>query len=307
MDDAWLDLTDVFAFTVPGDSTVLIMNVNPIAPTGGTAFHPDAVYRINVDTDGDHRADLAFSFVFSRPVEGQQTFTVYRATGEQARGHEAAGKQLVADAPVSFGPAPTVVEAGPYLLSVGLRSDPFFADLDGIVDNFQWTGVDWGADKNVFGIVIEAPNAEISTDPEIGVWARVSVRQNGELKSVDRGAHPSLTAYFNAEEAKEAYNEGEPAADWDTYREPWTEVLRRTGGYDAEAAEAALRVILPDILRYDRDLPAAYPNGRALTDDVTSARLAMISGGQIATDHIGPHTDLLPEFPYLGTPHAAAD
>ncbi len=64
MDDARLDLTDLFAFTVPGDRTVLIMNVNPVAPTGGQAFHPEAVYRLDVDTDGDHRADVAFGFVF---------------------------------------------------------------------------------------------------------------------------------------------------------------------------------------------------------------------------------------------------
>ncbi|MFF8842272.1 DUF4331 family protein [Streptomyces sp. NPDC015127] len=306
MGDARLDLTDLFAFTVPGDRTVLIMNVNPLAPTGGQAFHPDAVYRVNVDTDGDNQADVAFSFVFSEPRDGQQTATVYRATGDRARAHDAAGQEIFTDAPVAFGPEPYVIEAGPYLFSAGLRSDPFFADLDGIVQDFRWTGVDWGADKNVFGIVLEMPDAQLSADPVVGVWARVSLRQNGVLQSVDRGAHPSLTAYFNADnDAKVAYNEGEPAEDWETYREPWTAVLRHTGGYEPLDAELALRTVLPDVLRFDRDRPAAYPNGRALTDDVTSARLAMISGGRITSDHIGPHTDLLPEFPYLGTPHPA--
>ncbi|WP_329567338.1 DUF4331 family protein [Streptomyces sp. NBC_01361] len=306
MNDARLDLTDLFAFTVPGGRTALIMNVNPIAPTGGQAFHPDAVYRVNVDTDGDQRADIAFSFVFSEPRDGQQTATVYRATGDEARAHEAAGQVIVTEAPVSFGPAPNVIEAGPYLFSAGLRSDPFFADLDGIIHDFQWTGVDWGADKNIFGIVLEMPDTELGSNPVFGVWARVSLRQNGALKSVDRGAHPSLTAYFNPEnDAKTAYNEGEPAQDWETYRAPWTAVLQHTGDYEPQDAEQALRTVLPDILRFDRDQPAAYPNGRTLTDDVTSARLAMVSGGKITSDHIGPHTDLLPEFPYLGTPHPA--
>ncbi|MER6999103.1 DUF4331 family protein [Streptomyces sp. NPDC000410] len=303
MGDARLDMTDLFAFTVPGERTVLIMNVNPIAPTGGDAFHPDAVYRVNVDTDGDHQADVAFSCVFSQPRDGRQTVTVHRATGERARDHEPGGEAIISDAPVSFGPEPAVVDAGAYTFSAGLRSDPFFADLDGIVKDFQWTGVDWGADKNVFGIVLEMPNEELGNDPAIGVWGRVSVRQNGRLTSVDRGAHPSLTAYFNADEVKDAYNQGEPAEDWDTYREPWTAVLQHLGGYDPQAAEQALRTVLPDILRYDRAKPAAYPNGRALTDDVTSARLAMVTGGKVASDHIGPHTDLLPRFPYLGTPH----
>ena len=303
MDDARLDMTDLFAFTVPGDRTVLILNANPIAPTGGATYHPDAVYRINVDTDGDQQADVAFSVVFSAPSNGEQTATVYRATGAQARSHEAAGEPIITDAPVGFGVEPMVVDAGPYRFSAGLRSDPFFADLDGIVKEFQWTGVDWGADKNVFGIVLEMPNAELSDAPEIGVWGRVSVRKDGELKSVDRGAHPSLTAYFNADEVKDAYNAGEPADDWETYLEPWTAALQHFGGYDAAGAEQALRTVLPDILRYDRERPAAYPNGRTLTDDVTSARLSMLTNGKIASDHIGPHTDLLPDFPYLGAPH----
>ncbi|KJS62447.1 DUF4331 family protein [Streptomyces rubellomurinus] len=302
--DARLDLTDLFAFAAPEPGrTVLIMNVNPIAPTGGEAFHPDAVYRINVDTDGDDRADIAFSFTFSEPAGGAQTMTVRRATGDGARDHEATGEQLAAGVPVSFGKEPTVVEAGPYRISAGLRSDPFFADLDGIVAKFQWTGVDWGADKNVFGIVLELPDTELGPDPRIGVWARVSVRKDGRLVSVDRGAHPSLTAYFNPEDAKDAYNAAEPADDWESYGKAWTGVLQHFGDYTTDAAEAQLRVVLPDILRYDRDRPAGYPNGRTLTDDVTSVRLTMLTDGKVPTDHIGPHTDLLPAFPYLGHPH----
>jgi hypothetical protein len=241
--------------------------------------------------------------VFSQPRDGVQTVSVYRATGEEARSHEAAGEQIIADAPVSLGADAQVVEAGDYRFFAGLRSDPFFAELDGILNDFQWTGVDATADKNVFGVVLEMPNSEIGDNPTIGVWARVSLHRDGELVSVDRGAHPSLTAYFNAEDAKDEYNAGEPADDWDQYRESWTAVLQHTGGYSTEDAEQALRVVLPDILRYDRREPAAYPNGRKLTDDVTSARLSMVSGGKITTDHIRPHTDLLPELPYLGNPH----
>ncbi|MFD4657823.1 DUF4331 family protein [Kitasatospora sp. NPDC058444] len=316
--DARLDLTDLFAFASPRPGrTVLIMNVNPVAPSGGQAFHPQAVYRIDIDTDGDRRADIAYSFTFSEPEPGSgsgsgsgsesaggaQTMTVRRTTGEGARGHEATGEVLVSRAPVGFTREPAVVEAGPYRVSAGLRSDPFFADLDGIVKDFQWTGVDWGADKNVFGIVLEGPDEAFGEGPEIGVWARVSVRKDGRLVSVDRGAHPSLTAYFNEEDVKEAYNAGEPVDDWENYREPWTAKLQHFGGYTTDAAQAQLRIVLPDILRYDRSRPAGYPNGRTLTDDVTSARLTMLTDGRVSGDHIGPHTDLLAEFPYLGHPH----
>ncbi|MEU6232397.1 DUF4331 family protein [Kitasatospora sp. NPDC047058] len=200
--DARLDLTDLFAFpaaAAPG-RTVLIMNVNPYAPTQAAEFHPDAVYRINIDSDGDDRADVAYSFTFSGADTGGQTVTVHRATGEAARSHEAAGDVLFSAVPVAFGDAPDVVEANGHRLSVGLRSDPFFADLEGIVNDFTWTGKDAMADANVFGIALEVPDAELGPDPTIGVWARVSLREDGRLVSVDRGAHPSLTAYFNAEE-----------------------------------------------------------------------------------------------------------
>ena len=51
--DARLDLTDLFVFTAPDnpDRTVLIMDSNPFMI--GTEFHPDAVYRFNIDNDGD--------------------------------------------------------------------------------------------------------------------------------------------------------------------------------------------------------------------------------------------------------------
>ena len=64
--------------------------------------------------------------------------------------------------------------------------------------------------------------------------------------------------------------------------------------------------LLPDILPYDYTRPAGYPaNGRTLSDDVFDATLARLTNGQVTGDGVGPHTDLLAEFPYLGTPHSA--
>jgi hypothetical protein len=85
------------------------------------------------------------------------------------------------------------------------------------------------------------------------------------------------------------------------YLEPWTALLQDRG-YLPEEARAAALTVLPDILRYDTTRPAAYPNGRLLTDDVFSARMAFLTHGQVASQPIGPHDDLLPEFPFLGLP-----
>jgi hypothetical protein len=65
--------------------------------------------------------------------------------------------------------------------------------------------------------------------------------------------------------------------------------------------------LLPDILHFDPKRPASYPNnGRTLTDDVSDHFLTILTNGKVTTDRVGPHSDLLSEFPYLGPPHKAA-
>src|SRR5438128_631330 len=51
--DARIDVTDIYAFQAPDDPTraVLILNVNPLAPTLATAFSPDAIYELKIDTN----------------------------------------------------------------------------------------------------------------------------------------------------------------------------------------------------------------------------------------------------------------
>src|SRR6195952_4625733 len=90
--DQRLDLCDLYAFQSPGDParTVLILNANPTAGP----LHPEAIYRLAVDNDGDLLNDIAFSYVFSTPVDGRQTVDVFLATGEQAREAEAVGDKV---------------------------------------------------------------------------------------------------------------------------------------------------------------------------------------------------------------------
>jgi len=61
--------------------------------------------------------------------------------------------------------------------------------------------------------------------------------------------------------------------------------------------------VLHDILRYDRIKPAAYPNGRVLTDDVFSMRFAWLSHGKVPPTGLKPHDNLQAHFPYLGLPN----
>ena len=58
------------------------------------------------------------------------------------------------------------------------------------------------------------------------------------------------------------------------------------------------------ILFYAPRRPASFPhNGRTLIDDVVEVFFSMLTNGKVTIDKVGPHGDLLDEFPYLGPPH----
>jgi len=71
--EARLDLTDLFAFSKPGDSSksILVMDVHPsfsLEPRGPTRSDPfahEAIYEFKIDTNGDCVADLAYRVQFS--------------------------------------------------------------------------------------------------------------------------------------------------------------------------------------------------------------------------------------------------
>jgi hypothetical protein len=310
-DDRRLDLTDVFVFESSRnpDNTVLIIDSNPTSapppipsPTTGPEFHPDAVYRINIDTNGDAKADVAFTFTFSGFENGTQTGMAWHATGSEAMRPEPAGEKLTSSLPLSFDGTARSVEVGPIWLSAGLRSDPFFADVEGALHGLKWTGHDDFADNNVDSIALEVPSDMLGTDPVIGVWATISLRRDGTLVQMDRGGNPTINPFINPDGEKNRYNSRQPADDVANYLGPWSKILE-SGGYSPEDAKAAAMQVLPDILRYDRTKPATYPNGRILTDDVFSTRFGWLTNGKVPPTGLKPHDDLQAQFPYLGPPN----
>ena len=78
--DPVTDLTDVYAFVSPDapDTVTLIANVIPFEqPAGGPNFYrfgDDVLYQINVDNDGDARADKAYQFRFTTTTANPGTF-----------------------------------------------------------------------------------------------------------------------------------------------------------------------------------------------------------------------------------------
>ena len=308
--DARLDMTDLYAFTKPGDpaKSIIVLNVHPSfalnspEPTTTEPFAPGALYEVKVDTDGDAVADLAYSVRFASAEDAKQTATVRRVQGVQAAGVGEEGEVIVQQIPVSVGREAVVTEAGEYRFFFGWRSDLFFFDVTGNFNHMQFTGDDFFLDKNVCSIVIELPNADLGSR-RVGIWARTLDKTAEGWVQADRGGRP-LQAVFLPGDEREAYLSGEPADDG-RFIGVFAHQLGHTGDYTPEDAVSVARKLLPDILSYDPRRPTRFPdNGRTLTDDVVDGFLSMLSNGKVTGDKVGPHGDLLDEFPYLGPPHA---
>jgi len=309
--DARLDLTDLYAFPKPGDAgkSIIIMDVHPSAalnppgPTTNEAFAPEAIYELKIDTDGDNVANIAYRVRFSSSKDGAQTATLRRVEDAEAATTGDGGQTILEGAPVSTGAEARVTEAGDYRFFAGWRSDPFFFDTMGAVNNLQFTGNDFFAVADVCSIVLEIPNSALGLK-KLGLWHRTLDGASGKWIPADRGARPSQSVFLTGDQ-KAAYITADPADDA-RFVAVFAHSLEHTGGYTPEEATRVARTLLPDILSYDPRQPASYPqNGRALSDDVMDGFISILTKGKLKTDNVGPHTDLLASFPYVGAPHMA--
>ena len=310
--DPRLDLTDVYAFPKPdgADKSILIMNVHPSAvvnppgPTTREPFSPEALYELKIDTNGDAVADIAYRVRVSSSEDGSQTATLRRVEGAEAAGTGDGGQIIIDAAPVSTDRDARVAEAGGYRFFAGWRSDPFFFDTRGALNDLQFTGDDFFIDKDVCSIVLEVPNSALGSRP-VGLWGR-TLRGAGRVwVQAERGALPAQAVFLVGAE-REAYHAGEPANDA-RFIAVFAHALEHAGGYAPEEARRVAGTLLPDMLPYDATRPASFPgNGRTLTDDAADVFLAVLTNGRVTGDKVGPHVDLLAGFPYLGPAHNAS-
>ena len=308
--DARLDLTDLYAFPKPGDTgkSILIMNVHPSAslvppgvPTTTEPFAPNALYELKIDTNGDAVADVAYRVRVSPAAAGSQTATLRRVAGAPAAGTDDGGEVIIEGAPVSTGGEARVTEAGEYRFFAGWRSEPFFFDTLGALNNLQFTGHDFFTDKDVCSIVLEVPDSALGPKP-VGLWARTVDGGSGRWVQADRGARPQQAVFLPGAE-RDAYFAGQPADDA-RFVAAFAHSLEHAGGYAPEEAKRVAETLLPDILSYDPTRPASFPdNGRTLTDDAADTFITILTNGKVTGDNVGPHADLLGEFPYVGPPH----
>lgn len=214
--DPAVDNTDLYAFVSPDRPGFLTIVANwaPFSePDGGPNFYPfatDAAYYLNVDNDGDAKADAVFRFTFKNidkrgtstflynngPVTSlddenllfRQTYTLESSFGG------AAFKTRASDAPVApsrVGNASmpdyqtlrnqaTKMLDGGWKTFAGQADDPFFLDLR-VFDllygtDLSETGTDTLSRYNVNTIALELPFKDVALrgdatrNPVIGVW-----------------------------------------------------------------------------------------------------------------------------------------
>ncbi len=188
------------------------VGLNPPGPTTPEPFAPSAIYELKIDTNGDNVADVAYRVRFSSSKEGAQTAALHRVEGPEAARTGESGQLIVAGAPVSMGPDARVTEAGDYRFFAGWRSDPFFFDTQGALNNLQFTGEDFFAEKDICSIVLEVSHSALQPK-KLGLWHRTVDGASGKWVQVNRAARPSQAVFLISGEEQGAYLAGEPKDD----------------------------------------------------------------------------------------------
>ena len=215
--DPAVDNTDVYAFVSPDkpDTVTLAANWSPFQePNGGPNFYPwatDARYDINIDNDGDAKADLTYRWTFhTDDRRGKSTFLynngpvtslddenlLFRQTYTlELIDRDGRDRKLIRSGPVApsnTGPASmpdygalrtqAIVDVpGGGKSYVGQAEDPFFLDLR-VFDllyggDLSEVGQDTLAGYNVNTIVLQVPKSQLALkgdatrNPVIGVWS----------------------------------------------------------------------------------------------------------------------------------------
>lgn len=125
------DITDVYAFVDPNDSSrlVLAMAVNPFAvpaAPGSYGFSPDLLYQFKIDNDGNAVENFVVQFKFTGRLSGQ-TVQVFGPARPRQVG---AKNQILSNRPTVQGLAGTTLGSSSKLQAfTGLRDDPFVFDL----------------------------------------------------------------------------------------------------------------------------------------------------------------------------------
>jgi len=320
------DIADLYVFDGSPSTTVLALTVNPAINLFGGSFGPNVRYILNVDRNGDSIQDLAYVWRFGPVSNGAQSYAVTRYEGANAR-------TLTNGAVIAWGSTAgngIGSARGGAKVFAGVRSDPFFFDLTGFegtvfglgTDRLGSDPTDFFAGLNINAMVIEVPDDALGAS-HIGVWGATTFWNGSSWQAADQVGRPAINTVFNnslvdpnAGTHKNRFNATPPSQQRTAFGGQFkTNIVAtleninaalNTGcqDYSSGTANAIANVLLPDVLTYNVGTHAVGPlNGRALADDVIDTELGLTTNGCVTSDGVGPHSDYLAHFPYLGLPH----
>ena len=289
MDDGRLDINDLYVFQSFEDpnNSVLILTVNPAAGViSPTSFNPAGSYLFEIDNTGDAVADIVYETTFGRVFKnGLQRYLVRRNDTVVARGVTG----------VTVARTSGVVNA-----RCGTFDDPFFFDLNGFNDGFNFTGDDFFAGLNVSAIVIEVPNSQLNGDSSnISVHSRTTINDC----TFDRMGRPAINTALIPDGLENAFNVIEPKYDFVAFGEIVQQRIEELNGGDSATASALAAILLPDVLTFDTGSTDGFLNGRKLADDVIDAELGLLTNGAVTTDFVDNENEFIDVFPYLAAPN----
>jgi len=179
--DRLADIADVFAFTIPNDSTNVYLSVTVHTREATHAspltdiYDPNVLFGLNISTGSRPAfADVPIRFKFGAPTSG----TGFGVMFENLPG--------VPGGTLTCRVEQLDCQSGGVRAYAGLRDDPFFFDLTGFRDTTR-TGTlmfnpnrDFFAGRNIMTVLLQIPRANLGNPDKIGVWA-TSARFGGLL------------------------------------------------------------------------------------------------------------------------------
>jgi Domain of unknown function (DUF4331) len=295
-----VDITDLYAFSKNGNSTVFIVGVNPGAgalPNSGETFGTGVDYKIKIDTNGDLKPDITYRYRFGQPNGmGVQSLKMWRNGALQVNGWTDQ---------VNFLP-------GGGRTTGGLFDDPFFFDLAAFQGAVLMSGngrtfcdggtTDFFLGLNISAIVLKVPNSSLGGNGvNVGIWATTEAKRGGKMVQLDQMGRPAINTVFNNQTAekidRDGFNRVQPSEMVTAgYRDHAEDVLTALGAANPTALAA---ILFPDVLTFQTGNSAGFLNGRRLVNDVIDAELGLVTNNGITTDCIGNDSAFPGVWPYL--------
>jgi hypothetical protein len=332
--DPRLNCCDLYLFRGRPGTTVMAMTSNADAGISAPdTFHPEGLYAIRFDTNGDAKEERSFKFRFGEPEHLDvdehrhvQSFKVIRAaSAAEMKGMEG---QVLAE-----GRTGQNVSAGEVRAFAGLVPElwaadafAFFTTLTNLFSENKYDPKVFEhrenlfQNRNVMAIVLEVPNEMIGKG-RVGAWATMSLFGHAPEVQICRWGYPLTTHLFlsnpSTPELTAKYHAGTPSEDKSTIGPAiaaFTARLsaRASGMADAAAyGERVAAMLCPSLLTYDLGTRAEFCvsgfNGRYLTDDAYDVMLSLATNTAVK-DGVGPAASRTrAEFPYYGDPFSPTE